>query len=122
MEERQRLRTTKEALQESLKLERPALSKSTTDAIEKAAPKQGAKFIEEDTGKIIEGEYHYGHRHGFEHRRLALKAQSKGLSQSQFNKWVNSHPEWFQIESKERNLSHIGEKPGIDGWETIGYP
>jgi hypothetical protein len=66
------------------------------------------------TGKPIDGPYHYGHDFGFEHRRLAVEAQIRGMNQAQFNDWVNSHPEWFRIEAPETNLSHIGEKPGID--------
>jgi hypothetical protein len=70
--------------------------------------------IDPNTGEVIEGEYHYGHKYGYEHRRLVREAQSKGMNQEEFNDWINSHPEWFQIEAPASNLSHKFEKPGVD--------
>jgi hypothetical protein len=43
-----------------------------------------------------------------------MEAGQKRMSQEQFNDWVNSHPEWFEMQSQAYNRSHIGEKPGID--------
>jgi hypothetical protein len=37
-----------------------------------------------------------------------------GMNQEQFDRWVNDHPEWFQLETKANNESHRYEKPGID--------
>lgn len=111
--------TKKEAaLLESTGLKRPSLWESTKkairDAAEKAGKKVGGKFLDANTGEVIEGEPHYGHIYGKEHRRLVLEAAEKGMSQEQFNNWVNSHPEWFQLETEANNLSHRFEKPGID--------
>ncbi|MEO8378777.1 MAG: GH-E family nuclease, partial [Acidobacteriota bacterium] len=70
--------------------------------------------IDPNTGEVIAGEYHFGHRYGYEHRRLVREALSKGMKQKQFNDWINSHPEWFQLEAPANNLSHRFEKPGVD--------
>jgi HNH/ENDO VII superfamily nuclease with conserved GHE residues len=63
---------------------------------------------------IIEGKFHYGHIQGREFRRLVVQAEAKGMTQQEFNDWVNSHPEWFQIEDPSSNMSHRFEKPGKD--------
>lgn len=70
--------------------------------------------IDPNTGEVIEGAYHFGHKYGYEHRRLLLEAQAKGMTQKQFNDWINSHPEWFQLEAPANNLSHRFEKPGVN--------
>jgi hypothetical protein len=70
------------------------------------------KFIDPNTGDIIEGPYHVGHIPGREHRRLVEEARARGMTQEEFNEWVNKHPEWFQIEDAANNLSHRFEKPG----------
>jgi hypothetical protein len=92
------------------------LRASTKAKIEAAAERtpDGKHFLDANTKEVITGEYDYGHKYGFEHRRLVLEALEKGMSQAQFNDWVNSHPEWFQIETPANNRSHIYEKPGID--------
>jgi HNH/ENDO VII superfamily nuclease with conserved GHE residues len=114
-EERTKLADDEAKLNESLKLERPALRESTKAAIEQAAERApDGRFLDANTRKPIDGAANYGHKYGFEQRRLALEAQAKGMNQAQFNDWVNSHPEWFQIESEANNLSHAFEKPGID--------
>jgi hypothetical protein len=116
LEERSKLLKDEARLLESLKLERPALRASTKAKIEAAAERtpDGKHFLDANTNEVITGEYDYGHKYGFEHRRLVLEALQKGMSQAQFNDWVNSHPEWFQIETTANNRSHIYEKPGID--------
>jgi hypothetical protein len=94
-------------------LHRSYLRKSTREVIDDAAPKTlDGKFIDENTGKVLEGKFHYGHRYGHENRRILREAESKGLTQSQLNDMVNSHPEWFQIEDPKSNMSHKFEKPG----------
>jgi hypothetical protein len=70
--------------------------------------------IDPNTGQVITGPYHYGHRYGYEHRRLVREAQARGMTQKEFNEWINSHPEWFQIETPTNNMSHKFEKPGVD--------
>ncbi|WP_158887969.1 eCIS core domain-containing protein [Amycolatopsis anabasis] len=114
-EERSKQKKKEEAILESLELKRPALRKSLKDAVKKAA-KTNAKgeYLDANTGEAIQGEPVYGHKYGREHRRLALEASEKGMTQEQFNDWVNDHPEWFQTETKANNESHRFEKPGID--------
>lgn len=115
MEERTRQRSAEDVVLQSLKLERPDLRQSTKEAIKAAAKKNSeGKFLDANTNEVIEGEPVYGHKYGREHRRLVLEAVDKGMTQEQFNDWVNDHPEWFQTETKANNESHRFEKPGID--------
>ena len=115
LEERRKLRSAEEALLSSLKLERPPLRASTKQAIKDAAKKTpDGKYLDANTGEVIDGELVYGHKYGREHRRLVLEATEKGMTQEQFNKWVNNHPEWFQTETKANNVSHRFEKPGLE--------
>ncbi|MFE2124253.1 DUF4157 domain-containing protein [Rhodococcus aetherivorans] len=114
-EERTKQNKAEEAILQSLKLKRPSLWQSTKDAIKKAAETNSeGKFLDANTGEVIQGEPVYGHKYGREHRRLALEASEKGMTQEQFTQWVNEHPEWFQTETKANNESHRFEKPGID--------
>jgi len=114
-EERSKQNKLEEDILESLELKRPSLWQTTKDAIKKAAKKNTAgKFLDANTGEAIEGEPVYGHKYGRENRRLILEASEKGMTQEQFNQWVNEHPEWFQTETKANNESHRFEKPGID--------
>ena len=103
-------------LESSLRLERPALTGESQAAIEQMAPKARGRYLEPPEFKVeIEGAVHFGHKPGFEHRRLALEAQRRGMTQAQFNAWVNKHAtEFFWVESEARNLSHAGEEPGIE--------
>jgi HNH/ENDO VII superfamily nuclease len=82
----------------------------------KSAGKKNAKgqYLDANTGEAIEGEPVSGHVYGREHRRLVLEASEKGMTQEQFNNWVNDHPEWFQLETKASNESHRFDKPGVD--------
>ncbi len=118
-EERAKQSAQEEAILESLELKRPGLWDSTKQKIRAAAKKKDGKFLDANTGEPIEGEPVYGHIKGREHRRLVLKATEQGMTQEQFTKWVNDHPEWFQLETKANNESHAFELPGTSGWETI---
>jgi hypothetical protein len=119
-EEKKKQSKAEEAILESLELKRPGLWQSTKDTIRKAAKRNSdGKFLDANTGEVIEGEPVYGHIKGRENRRLILKASAKGMTQEQFTQWVNEHPEWFQLETEANNLSHKFEKPGIAGWEQI---
>jgi hypothetical protein len=114
-EDRSKLNKKETALLESLGLKRPGLGAATKDAIKKAAKRNAqGEFLDANTGEVIKGDLHYGHKYGFEHRRLVLKATEMGMGQEAFNRWVNEHPEWFQLETEANNLSHRFEKPGID--------
>jgi len=87
-------------------LRRPSLSAATRRTIEAAAEKTtDGKFIDPNTREVIEGAFDCGHKPGYEHRRLLTIASEKGMTQDEFNKWVNSHPEWFQIEKRCNNRS-----------------
>ena len=114
-EERAKQKKAEEAVLQSLELKRPALRQSFKDKV-KAAAKKNAKgqYLDANTGEAIAGEPVYGHIYGKEHRRLVLEASEKGMTQEQFNDWVNDHPEWFQTETKANNESHRFEKPGVD--------
>jgi Domain of unknown function (DUF4157)/HNH/ENDO VII superfamily nuclease with conserved GHE residues len=118
-QERSNLRRDAERLNESLKLDRPSINESTRRTIERQAEAESLRrpdgtFLDPNTRQPITDQPVVGHKYGLEHRRLALEAQKRGMSQAQFNEWVNNHPEWFQIESKANNESHAFEKPGID--------
>jgi hypothetical protein len=111
-------------LEASLTLGRPPITPAFEKAIQAEAGKMGlqlpgGRWKDPNTYRVIEGQPVYGHRFGFEHRRLALSAAKKGMNQTEFNAWVYKHPEWFQIESIESNSLHIFEKPGIEGWEDL---
>lgn len=114
-EERQRLTRAEEAALEPLGLKRPALRTAPKKTIREAAKKNDkGEFLDANTGEVIKGDPVYGHKWGREHRRLVLEASEKGMTQEQFNDWVNDHPEWFQLETKANNESHRFEKPGVD--------
>jgi uncharacterized protein DUF4157/HNH/ENDO VII superfamily nuclease len=122
-EERAKQRQKEEAILESLELKRPKLSESTKTKVRaKAKKNQEGEFLDANTGEAMKEEPVFGHIKGREHRRLVLKATEKGLTQEQFTKWVNDHPEWFQLETEANNASHAFELPGVTGWETIPYP
>ena len=111
-------------LERALTLDRPPITPEFQQAIEAQAAKMGlqlpgGRWKDPNTYKVIEGQPVYGHKFGFEHRRLVLSAARKGMNQTQFNAWVYSHPEWFQLESEASNASHAFEKPGLDGWEDL---
>ncbi len=36
------------------------------------------------------------------------------MNQQELNDFMNSRPDYYQIEDTKTNLSHINEKPGID--------
>ncbi|MFE5171359.1 DUF4157 domain-containing protein [Streptomyces sp. NPDC056634] len=99
---------------EALGLGRPNLWAATKAAIRKAAKTLNGKFLDANTEEVIEGTPEYGHKWGKENRRLVLEAAERGMSQEQFNRWVNEHPEWFQLETLENNRSRRFEKPGVD--------
>ncbi len=41
------------------------------------------------------------------------------MTQSELNDFMNSRPDYYQIEDAKTNLSHINEKPGIDELREI---
>ena len=94
-------------------LRRPYLRQSTKTAIQSAAPKtKDGRFIDPNTLKVIDGKFHYGHKYGHEHRRLKVEAESRGMTQKEFNDHINQNPRFFQIEDPGSNMSRKFEKPG----------
>ena len=92
---------------------RPHLRNDTIDSILGSAPKtDDGEYINPHDGKpIANGQEVFGHKYGREHWRLTQEAEQMGLTQQEFNDWINSHPDWFQVEDKADNQSHQFEKP-----------
>ncbi|MCA9088363.1 MAG: hypothetical protein KDA90_06970 [Planctomycetaceae bacterium] len=94
-------------------LRRPYKRKAFREAVEDAAPRTADGMpIDPNLKTPIEGRPHFGHVYGEEHRRLVKEAEALGMNQKQFNDWINSHPEWFQLEDPIANMTHFFEKPG----------
>lgn len=70
-------------------------------------------------GSVIKGPIDIGHIYGWEHRRLSLAAKEVGLTQSQFNDYVNAYPEKFRLENRSKNRGHYDEMPGKGDIERI---
>jgi filamentous hemagglutinin len=92
---------------------RPGLRVGTRQDILDAAPQTlDGRYINPHDGTPIEaGEEVFGHIYGREHWRLTEEAEALGLTQQEFNDWVNKHPEWVQIERRSDNESHRYEMP-----------
>jgi RHS repeat-associated protein len=91
-------------------LHRPYVRTSTRQAVEGAARRTPeGKFIDPNTGKVIEGRYDLGHKRGNEFRREKAKAKEQGLAQKQFNDRMND-PNKYQIEDPCSNRSHCYEQ------------
>ncbi|MFC0034101.1 polymorphic toxin-type HINT domain-containing protein [Cardiobacterium valvarum] len=100
--------------------DRPKLNAKTQEEIYKNyKPLPNGDYWDIKNNKLIEAPIDIGHGYGLEHRRLALAAEEVGLTQQEFNKFVNSHPEYFRLENAPRNRGHFDEKPGIDEIEKI---
>ena len=41
------------------------------------------------------------------------------MTQPELNDFVNSRPDYYQIEDAKTNLSHVNEKPGCDDLDDI---
>ncbi|NEN76626.1 hypothetical protein F9B74_09950 [Pelistega sp. NLN82] len=67
----------------------------------------------------IQTPFDIGHIYGREHWRLVLVAKEVGLTQKEFNAYVNARPEFFKPENASLNRSRINEKKGIDGLDDI---
>ena len=96
----------------ALTLERPRLWAATKRAIKALCSKQqlpDGRWIDANTKRVITDSVVFGHKAGFEHWRLAIQAIERGMTQAQFDDWVNKNPDWFQIESKAENESHAHE-------------
>lgn len=100
-------------------LHRPYLRTQTQGVIFNGYKRLENGDYEDIYGNIIRGPIDIGHIPGYEHRRLVLAANQKGMTQQQFNDFVNSHPEYFRLENSKINRGHSGEKTGIDDIESI---
>ncbi|KRA32498.1 hypothetical protein ASD81_13145 [Nocardioides sp. Root614] len=89
---------------------RPNLRVTTKAQIREAAPKNADGDFIDPRGKVIskDGEFHYGHRHGYEARCAKQKAISLGWTVQQYADYFND-PTHFQIEDPSTNLSHKDE-------------
>ena len=62
------------------KLHRPYIRKSTRDAVEAMAPRAAdGRFLDANTGKVIDGKYDLGHKYGHEFRRERERAQKSWM-------------------------------------------
>jgi hypothetical protein len=99
-------------------LRRPGLTADLQADVEAAAPKNALGEFVDDSGNVIQ-EPDFGHKPGFENRRILAAADELGLTQEQLNEYVNSRPEFFQIEEHAVNISHANEEPGIEPFDHI---
>ena len=72
-----------------------------------------------ETGEIVQPPIHIGHKYGWENKRILRAAEELGMSQPQLNDYINSRPQHFRLENAMDNMSHLYEKPGIDGLGNI---
>ena len=99
-------------------LQRPPLRQEVIDAIEGAAElNEHRQFVDKD-GNVL-NEPCYGHKCGYENRRIIAAAEELGLTQQQLNDFINEHPEYFFMEETAANLSHQGEMPGLEPYDHI---
>ena len=70
----------------SLKLQRPSLGGHQEGNSGRRPKAPDGRFIDPNTKLPIDGEFHYGHKHGHEQRRLAIEAQKRGMNQAEFDR------------------------------------
>jgi RHS repeat-associated protein len=102
-------------------LRRPALWRETQEAIaEKAIRNSDGAFLDPGTGRLLDDGFHYGHKFGRENRRLVKEGELYGYNQRQFSEYINSNPQWFEVQGITENLSHAFEKAGSNlSWDRI---
>ena len=87
-------------------LHRPYIRKSTREAVENAAMRApDGRFLDANTGKVIEGKYDLGHEYGHEFWRERQRAEELGWTQKEFNDYMNN-PAFYRIEDPSINRSH----------------
>ena len=100
-------------------LHRPYIRKSTRQEVENRAEKNAeGKFLDANTGKPIENNYHLGHKPGHEFRYEKGLAEDQGLTQKQFNDKMNNS-NLYQIEDPQSNMSHKFESD-VNPYESKG--
>ena len=101
------------------KYNRPSLRKDVTEPLYAQYEFQNVgehgQYKLKGTDIVIDGPFDIGHVPGWEHRRLDFAADQLGLTQAQFNDFVNAHPQNFRIENRSDNRNHKGEEPGAAG-------
>ena len=90
-------------------LNRPYIRADVRAEVERRAQKNDqGQFLDANTKKPIEGKYDLGHKAGFEHWRVAERAERDGLTQKDFNERMND-PDYYQVEDPSENRSHKHE-------------
>jgi RHS repeat-associated protein len=92
-------------------LHRPYLRVDTVRQIRERQLMRDGQIRHPRTGQAIEGPMDIGHVPGRESWRLITEAMERGMTQAQFNDWINGHPEWFQFEPRAENRCHRHEQP-----------
>ena len=76
--------------------------------------------IHNKTREVIKPPFHFGHKYGWENRRIIAAADSLNWDQAKLNNYVNAKGhEFINLENATDNLSHKGEKPGNSNLEEI---
>ena len=88
-------------------LHRPFIRKEIIDALNIQNPNKIVVGI--DNSVYACSTPHIGHTFGNEFWRLRNLAESQGMTQSEFNEFMNQHPEFYQYEDPLRNISHMYE-------------
>ncbi len=105
---------------DSEELTRPPLSEKLKEQVnENYQDLPDGSKMDIRTGEIIQPPFDYGHKAGWENRRIIAAAKELGWDQKTLNKYVNSRPEHFQIENRTDNRCHKFEKPGNDNLDPI---
>lgn len=85
---------------------RPNLTATTKhEILANARTTRSGNYIDANTGKVIRGDHHFGHKPGYEWRCLREKALERGWTRQELTNHFNN-PAHFQIEDPASNLSH----------------
>ena len=91
-------------------LHRPYIRKWVRKTVEASSPRdEFGRFKDINEGTPISGKYDLGHVRGKEFWRLKADAEAKGLTQKEFNDFMND-PKLYQIEDPSINRSRKYEK------------
>ncbi len=100
-------------------LTRTTLRAGLRDAVDEAAGgRNSLNQLTDEFGNAYKNP-HYAHKKGFENRRILAAGQQLKLRQEQLNDFVNSRPDYFEIQEAAENWSHAGEKLGVDDLDRI---
>ena len=100
-------------------LHRPVIRKNIIDALNAQNPNKVVVVI--DGVPYVCPNPHIGHTPGNEFWRLRNLAEQQGMTQAEFNDYMNSHPEFYRYEDPMRNMSHMDEdKTPLDSERYLG--